>query len=145
MDRSKAIGFVVKTLSNQVKRQIDISVSKCEIGGITGMQCWIIGYLCDNVDKRDVFQKDVEIAFNIRRSTATVILQLMEKNGLITREAVSCDARLKKLILTEKAFDIHLKIETQIIQVEQKIAKGLTDEEIETFLRLVNKISKNIE
>ncbi|MBU3099447.1 MULTISPECIES: MarR family winged helix-turn-helix transcriptional regulator [Clostridium] len=145
MDRSKAIGFVVKTLSNQVKRQIDISVSKCEIDGITGMQCWIIGYLCDNVDKRDVFQKDVEIAFNIRRSTATVILQLMEKNELITREAVSCDARLKKLILTEKAFGIHLKIEAQIIQVEQKIAKGLTNEEIETFLRLVNKISKNIE
>ncbi|MBU3161587.1 MarR family transcriptional regulator [Clostridium frigoris] len=145
MDRSKAIGFVVKTLSNQVKRQIDISVSKCEIDGITGTQCWIIDYLCDNTYKKDVFQKDVEIEFNIRRSTATVILQLMEKNKLITREAVSFDARLKKLILTEKAFGIHLKIEAQIIQVEQKIAKNLTDEEIETFLQLVNKISKNIE
>ncbi|WP_298841357.1 hypothetical protein [Clostridium sp.] len=57
MDRSKAIGFVVKTLSNQVKRQIDISVSKCEIDGITGMQCWIIDYLCDNVEKKGYLPK----------------------------------------------------------------------------------------
>ena len=145
MERSKAIGFVVKTLSNQVKRQIDIGVSKCDIDGITGMQCWVICYICDNAEKKNIFQKDVEIEFNIRRSTATGILQLMEKNGIITRESVSCDARLKKLILTEKALDIHRKIENQINLVEQKIAKGLTEEEIETFFRLVSKISKNIE
>ena len=138
MESLKAIGFVVKTLSNQVKRQIDID-------GIIGMQCWVIGYLCDNAEEKDIFQKDVEIEFNIRRSTATGILQLMEKNGIITRESVSCDARLKKLILTEKALDIHRKIEDQINLVEQRIAKGLTEDEIETFFELVGKISKNIE
>jgi len=145
MERSKAIGFVVKTLSNQVKRQIDIGVSKCDIDNITGMQCWVIGYLCDNAEKKDIFQRDVEIEFNIRRSTATGILQLMGKNGLIIRESVSCDARLKKLILTEKALGIHRKIEVQINLVEQRIAKGLTEDEIETFFQLVSKISKNIE
>jgi len=144
MDRSKDIGFVVRILSNQLKHQIDIGVSKCDIGSITRMQCWVIGYLCDNVEKNDIFQKNVEIEFNIRRSTATGILQLMEKNGLITREAVACDARLKKIILTEKAVGIHRKIEAQIGLVEQRIAKDLTEEEIQTFFRLVNKISKNI-
>lgn len=145
MDRSKDIGFVVRILSNQLKQQIDIGVSKCDIGGVTRMQCWVIGYLCDNVEKNDIFQKDVEIEFNIRRSTATGILQLMEKNGLITKEAVSCDARLKKIVLTEKALDVHRKIEHQITMVEQMISKDLTQEEIETFFRLINKISKNIE
>ena len=145
MNRSKAIGFVVGTLSNELKRQIDISVSKCDIEGITRMQCWVIGYILDNVEDKDIFQKDVEIVFNIRRSTATGILQLMEKNNLITREAVACDARLKKLILTEKALGIHRKIEAQINLVEQRIAKGLTEEEIQTFFGLIDKISKNIE
>ena len=145
MDRSKAIGFVVKTLSNQVKRQIDIGVSKCDIDGVTGMQCWVIGYLCDNADKKDIFQKDVEAQFNIRRSTTTVILQLMEKNGLVTRESVAYDARLKKLILTQKALGIHRKIEAQINLVEQRIAKDLSEEEIEKFFEIVSKISKNIE
>ena len=145
MDSSKDIGFVVRILSNKLKRQIDIGVSKCDIGGITRMQCWVIGYLCGNVEKKDIFQKDVEVEFNIRRSTATGILQIMEKNGLITREAVSCDARLKKLILTEKALGIHQKIKAQIVLVEQRIAKDLTKDEVETFFRLVNKISKNIE
>ena len=145
MERSKTIGFVVKTLSNQLRRQIDISLSKGDIDSITGMQSWVIGYLCDNLGKEDVFQKDVETQFKIRRSTATGILQLMEKNGLITRESVSCDARLKKLILTEKALCIHGRIEAEIILLEKRITKDLTQEELETFFRIINKISKNIE
>lgn len=145
MDRSKDIGFVVRILSNQLKQQIDIGLSKCDIGGITRMQCWVIVYLYDNAEKNDTFQKDVEIEFNIRRSTATGILQLMEKNGLITKEAVACDARLKKIVLTEKALGIHRKIEHQIAMLEQMVSKDLTQEEIETFFRLINKISKNIE
>lgn len=144
MNRSKDIGFVVKTLSNQLKRQIDISVSKCDIDGLTGMQCWVIGYLCDNLNEKDIFQRDVEIEFNIRRSTATGILQLMEKNVLITRETVPYDARLKKLILTEKAIGIHRKIESEINILEQRIAKNLTQEEITTFFQIVGKISNNI-
>ena len=36
-----------------------------------------------------MFQRDVEAEFNIRRSTATGILQLMEKNGFLLREPVA--------------------------------------------------------
>lgn len=102
------------------------------------MQCWVIGYIFDNVEIKDIFQKDVEAEFNIRRSTATGILQLMEKNDLIIRQPVSFDARLKKLILTEKALGIHRKVEDQIILVEQRSEKDLTKEEIQTFFRLIN-------
>ena len=63
------------------------------------MQGWIIGYLYQNRDK-EVFQRDIQEQFSIRRSTVTGILQLMEKNGLITRSSVERDARLKKLELT---------------------------------------------
>ena len=36
------------------------------------------------------------------RSTVTGVVKLMERKGLIRRESVSSDARLKKLVLTEK-------------------------------------------
>ncbi len=35
---------------------------------------------------KEIFQKDIEAEFNIRRSTATGILKLMEKNGFINRQ-----------------------------------------------------------
>ena len=56
---------------------------------------------------RDVFQKDVEEAFHITRSSVTSAVQLMEKKGYITRRSVPCDARLKKLALTDRGIAAH--------------------------------------
>jgi DNA-binding MarR family transcriptional regulator len=54
-------------------------------GQLTIMQNWIIGFL-DMNEGKEIFQKDIEAEFNIRRSTATGILKLMEKNGFINRQ-----------------------------------------------------------
>lgn len=51
------------------------------------MNGWVIVYLAHNSD-RDVFQRDLEERFNVRRSTVSNILSLMEKKGLIKRESV---------------------------------------------------------
>ena len=144
MNQPRRIGFAIKTVSNQMRRKIDMNISKHDKDSVTGMQGMVIGFIYHNSDK-DIFQKDIETQFNIRRSTATGILQLMEKNGFIKRQPVSYDARLKKLILTEKAINAHKKIEVEINNMEERMAKGLTDEEIETFFKLMDKISKNIE
>ena len=37
-------------------------------------------------------------------------LSLMEENGMITRESVPYDARLKKIVLTEKALNIQTEV-----------------------------------
>ena len=81
----------------------------------------------------------------MRRSTATGILQLMEKNGLITRSPVSHDARLKKLTLTPKAIEQHQRIVKGIRTVEERVSQCLTPEERRTFLGLCEKIAANLE
>ena len=43
-----------------------------------------------------VFQKDIEATFNIRRSTATGLLQCFRGNGFVKRVSVDYDARFKK-------------------------------------------------
>ncbi|MCL2320975.1 MAG: MarR family winged helix-turn-helix transcriptional regulator [Oscillospiraceae bacterium] len=108
------------------------------------MQGFIIGYLCSHNDC-DVYQRDIEAEFKIRRSTATGILQLMEKNGLIERKLVSCDARLKKLVVTQKAVDMHNIFLVGIDDIESSARRGLSEDEIKKFLITLNKIRKNIE
>ena len=44
----------------------------------------------------DVYQKDIESFFKLRRSTVSSQLDTLEKKGLIQRVPVSHDARLKK-------------------------------------------------
>ena len=102
MEYQEDLGFQIRTLSHLVKRMVDQTAFSGTDAHPTGVQGWILGYLYTNQDK-EVFQRDIQQQFSIRRSTVTGILQLMEKNGLITRSSVDRDARLKKLELTPYA------------------------------------------
>lgn len=57
---------------------------------------------------RNIFQKDIEQEFSISRATVSNLVQLVEKKGYISREAISEDARLKKLVLTNKGIEAHI-------------------------------------
>ena len=89
--------------------------------------------------------QEFEEKFSIRRSTASNMLKLMEKDGYIKRVSVENDARLKKIVLTDKAVKIHTKICEDIAARERKLRNALTDEELEAFFRITEKLKKNME
>lgn len=109
------------------------------------MQFAIISYIARESAERDVFQKDLEQKFDIRKSTVSGTLNTMERDGLLVRETVPYDARLRKMILTDKALHAKKNTEQVIGSVENQLSKGLTEEEITTFLSILEKISKNAE
>jgi MarR family transcriptional regulator, repressor for mepA len=139
-----SVGYELKALSNLIKRYIYNSHSKENIDRFSEIQGMLIGYLNKNSHK-DIFQKDIEEAFTIRRSTVTGILQSMEKNEYITRESVPYDARLKKIVLTEKGRDIHNHIMNEIDKFEKRITQNISDEELEMFAKILDKFKKNLE
>lgn len=137
------IGPMVKELGNLIRRKTFGITKPDENHKPTMMQGWIIGYLCRNKDK-EIFQKDIEQKFEIRRSTATNILQLMEKNGFIKREAVDYDARLKKICITPKAVALNDEILEKIKDTEKIILKGISKDELDIFLSVVEKMKANL-
>ena len=144
MPPREPIGFDIRTLSILIKRYIDGSATKQYVDNLTGTHGWVIGYLYDNRD-HDVYQRDLETQFSIRRSTATGILQLMEKNELILREPVESDARLKKLVLTEKALDIHKMVEEDRKRTEEQLTKGIDAQELAIFRKALKQMIRNME
>ncbi len=145
MDYPRAIGYEIKTLSHLIRRSFEKGVITSGLEGVTGMQGWVIGYLYQHESTQEIFQRDIEREFNIRRSTVTGILQLMERNGLITRESVESDSRLKKLKLTPEAVKMHEMISQKIMESEKKMRKGLSEEQIAEFFVIVDIIKNNIE
>lgn len=107
------------------------------------MHGWIMGYLHHNQEKA-VYQKTIESNFNIRRSTVTAILQLMEKKGYIKRSAVESDARLKQLSLTEQGTAIAVKTKAMIGNMESKILEGVDPEQLEIFYEVAQKLITNM-
>ena len=100
------IGKYIQIVSRQLKRNMDETLSKYNV---TGVQSMIIGYIYKKSKKGEVFAKDIEEEFDMRKATVTGIIQLMETNGLIERKAKEDDCRLKSIVLTSKALEIKTK------------------------------------
>lgn len=137
------IGFELRQVANIIRREIDNAVGKRNIEKLTGMQGRLIGYLCHNGEK-EIFQRDIEAEFSIRRSTATNILQTMEKHGLIKRAPVEYDARLKRILPTDIAVTRHKIFEEEINRVENQVLNGITKKEADTLLSILDKIKNNL-
>lgn len=145
MSKTELLGFRIRSVWQQVKRLMNRHLTENDGYGLTGMQFAIVSYLARESAERDVFQKDLEQKFDIRKSTVTGILNTMERDGLLLRETVPYDARLRKMMLTDKALQAKENTEQVIESVESQLSKGLSEEEITTFLNILEKISKNAE
>ena len=94
------IGHRIKTINNLMRKTMDKKTGQ-RPDRATLMHCWIIGFVQDREDSGlDTFPKDIEKEFSINRSTTSEMLKLMCKKGMIEREEVEYDARLKKIVLT---------------------------------------------
>lgn len=144
MEHEQHIGHQLKAIGNLMHRRWEASPVHGCAARLTGMQGWIIGYLCNNPDE-ELFQKDIEARFSMRRSTATGVLKLMEQNGLIVREPVARDGRLKRLILTDRARTLHREILAEIDETEALLCRGISEEELTAFLSTLEKIKHNLE
>ena len=122
---------------------MELSPPSDERHGSTETECLIMGFLCDHPD-RALYQRDVEEAFCIRRSTASRFLQNLERDGMLVRQSVPQDARLKKLIPTEKALAVHADIAEKFQIAEKLMTAGLAEEELEQFIATARKIQRNL-
>lgn len=143
LESGKRIGLEIRKLDHMLSRNLTANVKASGMDEITLMHGWIIRYLYENKD-RDVFQRDIEKNFSVGRSTVTNIIKLMEKRGYLCREAVEQDARLKKVLLTEKGIRTHEAIEALIDRMNERTLEGVTDEELAVFGRVVEKLKANI-
>lgn len=143
---NRRAGFTVKALSNQITRYMESGRMNPapDEGDLTGMQRAVIGFVGDHAGQ-DIFQRDIEATFNIRRSTATGILQLMEKNGYLLRENVPYDARLKKLVLTQRAVEAHTRAMASLDEMDRRMTQGISPGEMDEFFRTAHKMLENLQ
>lgn len=113
------------------------------VNGLTGIQTRVLGHIhVEEVRGNSVYQRDIEEVFRIKRSSVTSVLQTLEKKGLVYRESVPGDARMKKLVLTDAAREMHKCTYKALNDMEEKIRALFTDEEFQTFLDYMNRIDQ---
>lgn len=143
MEDNQYIGLEISRVHNLLRRNFTQNGVDCEPEGMTGKYGWIIGYLVEHLDE-DIYQKDIESVFSLRRSTVSNMLKLMERKGYVDRLPVDNDARLKKLVPTQKALDIHRRMVEELQKREQLLRQNITAEELDTFFVVLQKLRRNM-
>ena len=144
---NRGIGVRLRMLNNAVRRYIDrYAEGKKALDCLSCSNGWIIGYVCEMREcGTDVYQRDFENNFGITRSTASKVLGLMEKKGFIERVGVSHDARLKKIVPTERSLEIGRIIKEDNEKMELQLKKGFSPQELEQLCGYLERIQNNLE
>lgn len=109
----------------------------------TPTQMKVLGYMIDNYGK-EIYQKDLEEKLDLSRATISDVLKRMENNGLITRLQNENDVRSKRIILSDGANKVFEKGIERIDYIEKKAIKDISQGDLEVFIKVINKMIKNI-
>ena len=140
----RKIGKDIHRLSNRIKRNMDANSDHRQLDAITGSNGWIIRFLSER-EGQDVYQKDLEAEFGITRSTASKVIRLMEQKGLVMRQSVIHDARLKKLTLTDKSREFSREMHRIGNAMDQRLLRGFSPEEISQLYDFIDRMMKNLD
>ena len=141
--RKYKLGLDIEKIDRIISRDMDANIIHAVGDKVTVSQAYVIDFMI-NTDKEDIFQKDLEKQFDLKRAAISLMLNNMEKNDLIKRVPVSEDARLKKLVLTEKSIALANTITTAIDEIEHTLLEDLTQEEIDNFYTVLNKMRNSL-
>ena len=138
----KDCGAQINLLSRMLKRRLNVTLQGL---GITAIQSRVMFYIMEHSRQGPVFQRDVERAFSLSRSTATGILQQLEEKGLLRRESVPSDARLKNLVPTPRAAELDAEVRACLRQSEAVLTRGLSDGQVQLFKETLATMAANLE
>lgn len=124
-------------LANQIRRIYNASTNN------NGAQTRILYYVLTHYSDRDIYQKDIEEELNIRSASTSVLLKKLEENKMIIRQRVPYDDRLKKILPTDAGIEMKEKVDQDIRLVENKLTSGISEEKLEIFFEVIQKMMEN--
>ncbi|GIL33168.1 transcriptional regulator [Lactobacillus paragasseri] len=129
---------LIKQATTQIDRERENFANSV---GVTGVQMSVIDFL-SNHQNNLASQNEIEHEFNIKRSTTTIMLQRMEKRGLIVRVDDPKDKRKKQAQLTESALKIVPKIRQYMKQDNEEVLDNLSMKDVNTITAFLRSIKE---
>jgi len=119
---------------------------------VTWSQAQILKYLAMHVaatntkigEPTDVFQKDLEEFFGLSNPTVTGLLNRLEAKELVKRDTFAQDRRWKRLILTEKGYDVQEKSFEGFLKMEEELLSVFPRSEKDIFIKCLHNLYESL-
>lgn len=140
MRERRTIGFLFKQVNNLYEKELNNRLREL---GLTSSQCEVLDFLLQS-SKDQVTQRDVEKALNLKNPTVTGLLKRLDEKGFILSIPSGKDRRCKNIYLTEKAYDIQKRMETERKKIDKMLTLGMTKKETEALYKMLNRVIYNM-
>ena len=110
---------------------------------LTKTQTDLIRFIHGNPGK-NITQKDIEEGLKLKNPTITGVITRMEEKGFVKTMTDLDDKRCKLICLTEKAYKIENILKIHLESMNNKLIKGLNEEQILKLNEIIDIILSNM-
>lgn len=97
------------------------------------------------IDHDGLYQRQIGALTLKDRPNITRIISILEKAGFVTKTPDVNKRKVYKINITEKGKKAHAQVLPSVLKHWQETVDGISDEELESCLKVLNKIKENLE
>ena len=147
-EKKRELGQMVCHASHLFRRRMDHSIAAAmgaDADEFFSMRnLWVLRYVKEH-EGEDVYQRDLEKTFRLRRSTISNLIDLMVQKQYLIRESVAGDKRLKRLCLTEKGEAILCEVTHAAEKLENSLREKFSEMEYSELSLLLERLCDSLE
>ena len=133
-------GHLIRVLANCTGQAMTAALTSMDL---TAAQGHIMGYVTHR--QTPPCPKDIEEAFQLSHPTVSGILSRLEQKGFIEILPDEADRRCKRIYLLPKAKELDETMHRTILETEEKLVQGFTEEERQQFAALLSRAIDNMD
>ena len=137
----KQVGVLVNILNCKMKKYI-ASVFKNEGINLTAEQFLVMDTLWN---QGEMTQQNIAYIIQKDKNSVTQFIDNLEKKGLVQRVVDSADRRVNNIKLSKAGLEMKDNTKKVAIEAVNAILDGISEEELKTFVNVLNKSCQNIE
>ncbi len=138
---SRKIGKEMREVQQLLHRKYELKKEQ-QSEKLTQVQVHVLMYI--HRHDGQVFQKDIEQHLKVRRSTASQILNVLERESYVERMRLDSDARMKEIVVTDKTLALIDSMEKHMKETESMLRVNISDNDMETFFKVIDQIKENL-
>lgn len=136
---NRSISGKIKYISDRIRQKGDNNLKD---HGITLSQVRVLRFL--NGNGGSCSQKEIEDYLQVSHPTVAGLVSRMEQAGFLQTSVSATDKRNKVVSVTEKGRSLSADLCKYMVDIEQKMFVGLTDEQLQQLSDALNIIAANL-
>lgn len=137
----KQVGVMVNIFNCKLKKRI-ASVFKSEGINLTAEQFLVMDTLWN---QGEMTQQNIAYLIQKDKNSVTQFIDNLEKKGLVNRVVDSSDRRVNNIRLSKAGMEMKDNTKNVAIDILNDIVEGISEEDLKTFVKVLNKACDNIE